>query len=77
MLAGAAHDGCLAPLSGFIPPVHRAESAASIGGLRLALGTAAYDHEWARGAAMSYDDVVTFALRELDRLVAAETEGTT
>ena len=39
-----------------------------------------YDADFARGAAMSYDEVVAYALGELDRLIAeagTDIEGST
>jgi predicted ATPase/class 3 adenylate cyclase len=40
VLAGATYDGCLAPISGFTPIAHKAASAASVDGVRSALGNA-------------------------------------
>jgi hypothetical protein len=69
-LAGGILDGWFKPMSDVIPERDRLPVAALVE-VEAALGTDAYRTARARGAAMSYDELVDFVLTELDAALAA------
>jgi predicted ATPase/class 3 adenylate cyclase len=73
-LAGASAQGALATL-GLLTEEEQRNERSAIDAARIRIGVNDYDRAFTRGAAMAPDDVVAYALRELDR-VLAETVAT-
>jgi predicted ATPase len=71
VLAGALVDGPLAEISRF-PGVAQSHEDPALTRVRSAIGTDAYRDAAARGAAMSFDDVVAYMIREIDALAEAD-----
>ena len=69
VLAGVIVDGPLAELNNF-PGSQRAHGDRHLAPIEVALGTEAYRAAAARGAAMSFPEVVAFLGIELDRLLS-------
>ena len=69
VLAGALVDGPLAELSHY-PGVARTHGDRALSPIEQALGADSYRVATARGAEMTYDEIVAFMLTEVDRLLA-------
>jgi predicted ATPase/class 3 adenylate cyclase len=72
VLVGAATEGPLAEINNF-PGAHRLLGDDKFEPLEAQLGVESYEQLVRRGAAMSHDEMMRYAVGELDRLVAAET----
>jgi hypothetical protein len=73
-LLGVAVDGPLAALNNF-PDLRLEDSDPLIGTIRRELGTARWARCRARGATMTYDEAVDYAVFELDRIAVARANG--
>jgi hypothetical protein len=71
VLAGALVDGPLAELAGF-PGMAQSHDDPALARLQFALGPDTYREATARGAAMSFDQIVEYMLTEIDRMLAVE-----
>ena len=66
-LMGGIQEGWFAPMAKIVRPEHDIDSAV-LGAIRSDLGNEAYARARARGAAMSYDEIIAFTLQELRSL---------
>ena len=74
VLAGVVVDGPLAALNNF-PGAPRSHADRALSGLGAALGEREYRAAAARGAAMSYQEVLQFMRAEIDRLLLVEADA--
>jgi hypothetical protein len=69
VVAGGIHDGWWAPMSQIVRP-SEAIPAEALERARVEMGDAQYAQAWARGAGMSYDELLAFTLDALRALTA-------
>ena len=69
VLGGVVTGSPLGTMS-MVAPRDREERARALEQVRATLTPDEYDADFARGAAMSYEEVVAYTLGELDRLIA-------
>jgi hypothetical protein len=72
VLAGVTSKGPLAPLiADRIDSIEHAQLERTLGPVREALGVERFEECGAQGASMSYDEIIEYALTELDRLASS------